>query len=398
MSCFQFIDAKAACKRVYVKADFAEFNKNLDLTSTWDYSLNCDLVDNDVEYASLYCGGLGLGDVCPPSLEDRWESASKRMKAYLNCFINARVSLEEHCFYDMVPHHFLVEFFEVKSRIAAHVLGHYKRPSNYDFLLQLTKLTTEIEERPLRFNFKNIDTVLLLRNINKNLIKKINNSKGKISYNIYGTRTGRLTTNAGSFPILTLKKEFRKGIEPQNDLFVEMDFNAAELRTLLSLCGRKQPGEDIHQWNVKNVFGGLLTREEAKTRIFSWMYNSESKDKLPNQTYDRFAVIKKHWDGNTVTTPFGRKIEADEFHALNYLIQSTTSDLFLRRVLALHHMLKGFKSHIAFTVHDSVVIDFSNEDKGNLKKMIETFGETSLGHFKTNVAVGKTYGSLRQIL
>ena len=54
---------------------------------------------------------------------------------------------------------------------------------------------------------------------------------------------------------------------PQNDWFLELDYNAAEVRTLLALSGKDQPEEDIHEWNIKNIYDGDLTREEAKRKI-----------------------------------------------------------------------------------------------------------------------------------
>ena len=395
MKCFQRVDQKSFCNKIYYNGEIISDIDMSEFDGTWDLSPNFSA--DDLEYAQLYCRGASLTEVCPSGLEERWEEISKRMKAYLKCFGHAQISLEEHCFYDMVPQHFLLEFFEIKNRITQYVLKKHKKPHDYNFLRDLTALVFDIKHVPLKFSMNNIDAVLLSRKSNKNLIKKINSSKGRISYNMYGTRTGRLTTNSGSFPILTLKKEFRKGIEPQNDLFVELDFNAAELRTLLALCGKEQPEEDIHAWNAKNVFRGLVTRKEAKERIFAWLYNPDSKDHLANRAYDRFAVKEKYWDGKMVTTPLGRKIEADDFHALNYIIQSTTSDLFLRRAIALHKLLSTRKSRIAFTIHDSLVVDFANEDKEIFKKMIETFSDTPLGRFKVNVGMGSNFGSLRKI-
>jgi len=196
---------------------------------------------------------------------------------------------------------------------------------------------------------------------------------------------------------LTLKKEHRVILEPNNDLFVELDFNAAELRTLLSLCGKEQPKEDIHEWNAKNVFRGLQSRSEAKERIFAWLYNPDSKDYLANRSYDRIAVKEKHWDGKIVETPFGRKIAADEFHALNYLIQSTTADMVLRQVIKVYDLLKNSKSHIAFIIHDSLVIDLAKEDKTLLKDIFDVFAKTDLGDFMISVQAGKNFGEMERI-
>ena len=110
----------------------------------------------------------------------------------------------------------------------------------------------------------------------RQFFKKINNVSPYVDYNIFGTKTGRLSTKKGSFPILTMDKRYRSSVKPNNDWFVELDYNAAELRVLLALAGKEQPDEDIHDWNVKNVYRNLLTRDEAKTRIFAWLYNPSS--------------------------------------------------------------------------------------------------------------------------
>ena len=126
---------------------------------------------------------------------------------------------------------------------------------------------------------------------------KVVADKLNLKYDIFGTKTCRLTTKKHSFPILTFPKKYRSIVKPNNDLFVELDYNAAELRMLLALSGKEQPSEDIHDWNVSNVYQNSLTREAAKKRIFAWLYNPKSKDKLSNKAYDRNSILKKYYNG-----------------------------------------------------------------------------------------------------
>jgi DNA polymerase I-like protein with 3'-5' exonuclease and polymerase domains len=194
-----------------------------------------------------------------------------------------------------------------------------------------------------------------------------------------------------------MDKSYRKILKPNNDWFLEFDYNAAELRVMLGLSGKEQPKEDIHEWNLKNVYNGTGTREEAKKRIFAWLYNPESKDALSSKAYDRNELLNKHWDGTNVKTYFNREIEADAHHALNYIIQSTAADLFLRQMIEVWKLLKGKKSYIAFCMHDSLVIDFSEEEQYLLNELKEKFENTQFGKFKVNSSAGKNYGEMKRL-
>jgi DNA polymerase I-like protein with 3'-5' exonuclease and polymerase domains len=97
-----------------------------------------------------------------------------------------------------------------------------------------------------------------------------------------------------------------------------------------------------------------------------------------------------------VVNHFGRRIKADQFHALNAIIQSTTSDTFLRRAIAVNKILEGRKSFTMGLIHDSMVIDFDREDKGLLKNLIKEFGNTDLGLFKVNTSLGTDFGNMRR--
>lgn len=390
---FQLVDDK---KFVGVYTDGAIHRTSLPegLSKTWRH---CPyLGDADIIYASLYCGGKSLGDVCPKELLPRWEHVSEGIRAHFDACRQAKVNLQSRALLDLIPEKLLTEFFEIKNRITEHVLATYPKPANYDFLLDLEKLLHGIRHREINLNLGALKPHLTTVQA-RTSYRRLQRTSRIVDYDAHRTKTGRLTTKRGSFPILTLNKQFRCAIEPVNDYFLELDFNAAELRTLLALSGKEQPDEDIHEWNAKSIYQGHLTREESKKRIFAWLYNPGSKDRLSSKAYSRDEVVKKYFNGSQVNTSFGRIIPADDHHALNYIIQSTTSDLLLRRAIKIDKMLKERKSYIAFTLHDSLVIDFAEEDRELLRQIVDTFKDTDLGRFVANVSVGKNFGDLKRL-
>ena len=358
---------------------------------TWRYSKHySDLV----EYASLYVPGKSLSEACPEHLDARWRHISDQMSAHIKACQTARVDFNSYGILQLVPSSLLDEFLQIKTQITKHVFETIPKPKNYDFLVNLERMIADIKARKLNIVLDNLRSDLTSVRA-RSTYKRLLESSHFVDYNIYKSKTGRLTTRRGSFPILTLDKNFRSVVTPNNDLFVEFDFNSAELRTLLALSGEDQPQEDIHEWNRKQVYRGLISREEAKKRIFAWLYNPRSKDFLSSQAYSRDKVIKKYFNGEQVETIFDRIIQSDAHHALNYIVQSTTSDLLLKRAIDIFKLLKEKKSYVAFTLHDSLVIDMSLEDKHMLNDLVSTFENTDLGKYKVNVSAGKNFGDMR---
>jgi hypothetical protein len=174
-----------------------------------------------------------------------------------------------------------------------------------------------------------------------------------------------------------------------------LDYNAAEVRVLLGLSGEEQPKNDIHEWNAERLG---ITREEAKKEIFSWLYGSKKIDTKKYENYFGLnKLMEQKYDGRIITSLYGRKIESDQFHSLNYLIQSSTTELFLDQVSKINKILKDKKSFISFLVHDSVVIDLAKEDKKLINIILSTFAKTKLGTFPVNISAGKDYGQLRKL-
>ena len=387
---YQSLDDKTECVGVYSagKLYFDEIPEGLH--RTWRHS---GFSTDETEYAWIICGGKLLSEVCPPGLEESLRKVQTKFKAYLKSFKIAKINLREFCFFDLVPKDFLLEFCEIKNKITEHVFENFEKPDNYDHLNSVHRLLHKIKYRELNLDISNCRN-LFNSTPDRQKIKNILATSPYIDYNLFGTVTGRLTTASGGIPILTMKKEYRKIIKPNNDWFLSLDYNGAELRTLLSLMGNEQPDYDIHQWNAKNVFSGLLSREEAKEKFFAWLYNPKS-DVVDHSVYDRDKVLKKYYVDGSIETPMGRKIKVDERKALNYLIQSTTADIVLDRAVAIDNFLSDKESSISHIVHDEVVVDLKDSERALVPQIKEIFENNKLDIFLCNLNAGPDYYNLK---
>lgn len=391
---FQTIDDKKECIGVYKDGKLFFDKMPPEMLRTWRYSGT--LEDKDVEYAWLYTGGKRIADFLPEDIKGEFEANTRKMMAYRKSFNLAKIDLHEHCFFDLVPHDFLASFLETRNKITKHIFENFEKPEHYDHLERVYKLLHKIKYQTLNINADDCRSLFLQSSV-RTEAKKFLGKSNYIDYNIFGTRTGRLTTGEGSFPILTIKRELRKLIKPVNSWYLSLDYNGAEVRTLLSLSEQPQPQTDIHSWNVINVLKRTdIPREEAKTIFFSWLYNPESNI-IDTDYYDRKKVLDKWYDGEYIETPFGRKIEIDERRALNYLIQSTTSDMVLERACVIDDFLKDKKSFISHIVHDEIVIDLCNTEREIVTEIKDIFSDTKLGKYMVNLSAGQNYLDMSEL-
>ena len=289
-----------------------------------------------------------------------------------------------------------MRYCESRKKITKYVFENYEKPKNYDYMLGLTKLLTRIRRQKLNIDVSSLSKTAHLSKY-RQAIKKFSKIDPYCRYNINGTKTGRLTTQKASFPIMTMDKDFRSIVRPTNGWFVELDFNAAELRTLMALGGSETPLQDIHDWNMHNLFPRGTTRDEAKQKFFSWLYDEKKTNPYLSRYYDRDKVRQLYWNNGMVKTMFGKEIPADQSHALNYIIQSTTAELVLQQVIKIDKMLESMNTFIAFTIHDNVVLDMPFEERYNIPMLVEEFSNTGLGKFLVNVKAGTNFGNLRTL-
>lgn len=371
----QTLDIKENCTGVFTKSSFLfeDFEK---IVKKHSYAWKHSPILNDEKYEYLYlylkCEDLSLYSYDP----EMYEEYKLKMYSHERAAKTAKIELDDMCFFDAIPEKQLARWFIIRRQCMDNLLATAEKPTDYNILHKAHVLATEISHTKLMYG----------------------KSMSRVKYNIFGSATGRFTTERGSIPILNIKKEKRTQLVPNNDLFLELDFNAAELRTLLSLSGREQPSVDIHEWNIDNVFRGPISRPKAKQRVFAWLYNPEANDDSLSDVYNREIFRDFFSTGDQLlSTPFGRKLYVEERKAQSYLLQSTTSDIVIENAYKIMKLLKGKKSRIAFTLHDSVVLDFAKEDHALVKEIKEVFEETRLGRFLSNISIGRNFGNMKGI-
>ncbi len=397
---FQILDDKTECVGIYTDQqlyfDHSKFPTNL--TATWSYVPSVS--DLSVDYASLYLEGKPLIEHIPEYLKDDWDDVNKKIQAFKNSLNLSKVDMRENCFFDLVPSRFLSDWCEIKNRITKHVLKNISRPHRYEFYKHVSVMLGDLSVRNVKIDHRYISSYLNHPKLS-NHAKQMLECDQRVMYNQFGTKTGRLTTKKGSFPILTLPQTFRKAIKPHNDFYVEIDFNGAEVRTLLGLLEKPQPVEDIHEFHLEHVFSTLSTRAQAKEAFFAWLYGSKKSTNIQqaNQLdlyYQKSKILNNFFNRGKVTTVFGKQIDnVSQHHALNYIIQSTTAELCLKQFLKANCLLSQHgSSFVAFLVHDAIVLDMKEEDAYLLDGVLKLIGSTNFGQFAINLKKGKNLGEM----
>ena len=391
---FQIIDDKKDCRGVFTNGEFRYDKIPNDAEFTWDYSTH--LAGRHIQYGYLWTGGKSIKDACPEHLKDRFEANEQKMKAHFRSFSIAKINFDDICFYDSIPSKHLRHYFETKNEICEWIFNNIKKPKNYSFLHDSYITIQDISKNPVKINMQKLYNLAKTDIKAKNLLKWMQiNSHPSVNYNLFGTKTGRITTRVGSFPIMNLKTELKPIVEPKWDCFLELDFNAAEIRTLLALSGQEQPQGDIHEWHKQEIFKQDISRDEAKQRFFAWLYNPNSQA-LESSPYDKEAILGQFYKEGKIHTTFGRQAACSPFHALNYVLQSHSSDNCLERVNKINVFLRDRKSYVAFTIHDCVIVDLHRDDRYLIPQLKEIFEDTRLGKFPSSCHMGRNLGDMKE--
>ena len=258
----------------------------------------------------------------------------------------------------------------------------YAIPNGFDFYNKTaTSVFFMIERAGLRITYQSFLELFKP----SNPVYSIDNNIIYTSYNLYNT-TSRPTNafNSVNFAAIPKAPEFRKAIIPQNDVFVEMDFDGYHIRLLCEQIGYQLTDESAHVQLARLYFGKDEIAEDeyakAKQINFHAIYGKIPPEYAFLEVFDKIekyiAMLWKQFkEQGYVEDPISGKRftqELPDMHPqklMNYMMQSLETS---RNITILKEVLKFLqdkKSKLALYTYDAVVFDF---DKSDGKQTLES--------------------------
>jgi len=211
--------------------------------------------------------------------------------------------------------------------------------------------------------------------------RSLRDSRVYSSYNLYNI-TSRPTNAFNSINFLAFNKEngSRTAFIPENDAFVEFDFDGYHLRLIANKMGTEIPqNESIHEYLGKQYFEkDELTSEEyqeAKKITFRQMYNGVEDEYKHIEFFKDVAIaVDAMWTtykgSGFLELPNKRRLtleNANPQKLFNYYIQCLETVNNVKKLDKLKSYLQDKQSKVLLVVYDSILIDYAASDgKGTL--------------------------------
>ena len=258
----------------------------------------------------------------------------------------------------------------------------------------------KLEQNALKFNSM-FDEYFTLKN------KKFSIKDDHIYgwYNPY-TATGRPVNNFNGLNFVGLKHDNgeRNCFEPDNDLFVEMDYDGYHPRLIGDIVDYQFKG-NVHNTLAEIYFKSKeITPEqykESKTLTFKQIYGGIDKANLHHpffkKTQDFIDVLWKGFnkDGYISTKHYTIKKEHHpKIHAqklFNYYIQATETENNILIIKEIQKYLKYKKTKLVLYIYDAFVFDYAKEEGSEVLEDLQTIISDK---FPTKVKMGRHYGAL----
>ena len=248
-------------------------------------------------------------------------------------------------------------------------------PKGFEFYnTTATNVFFLIEQSGLGIYYEAFNKMFTPRNPRFNIVDNTTYSY----YNLYNA-TSRPTNafNSVNYAAIPKTSEHRKCFRPQNDYFVELDFDGYHLRLLCDQIDYPLTSESAHKQLARLYFGkDEITDEEyskAKQINFHALYGKIPEEhaflKIFEEIQEYITTMWNFYEENgEVYNPISSKPftkELKDMHPqklMNYMMQSLETS---RNILILKEVLKYLqnkKTKIALYTYDAILFDFSKED------------------------------------
>ena len=288
----------------------------------------------------------------------------------------------------LIPISKLYEISSKKYDQVKEVIG-YSIPEGFNFYNKTaTNVFYLLEQSGLGVFY---DNYIEMFNPNNPLYNTIDNSVLTL-YNLYNA-TSRPTNafNSVNFAAIPKSQQHRKSFRPQNDYFIEFDFDGYHLRLLCDQIDYALTNESAHKQLAKQYFNKEeITEEEydkAKQINFHAIYGKIPEKWAHLEVFTKIkAFIDKLWKefekNGRVMAPISKKSFSKELMGMNpqklmnYIMQSLETSrniLILKEVL---RYLQNKKTNIVLYTYDALLFDFDKEDgKETLEQIKEILEE-----------------------
>jgi len=216
----------------------------------------------------------------------------------------------------------------------------------------------------------------------------IKNGKIYSQYNLY-TLTGRPsnTFNNINFAALNKVNGERATFKAENDVLLEIDYNAYHPRLIEHLLGK----DYFQKNNVYEVLAHEMhnSPSEAKELVFQQIYGGVRKEYLHIPFFNDINEFVNH--SLPKETPLRILNIKNKYKHFNYYIQALETKRNVEIILQILEILKNKKTKLILYTYDSFLFDFSNDEPEVYNNIVKILG------FPVSIKHGKNYHELTKI-
>jgi hypothetical protein len=223
--------------------------------------------------------------------------------------------------------------------------------------------------------------------------------KESVVYRQYNS-TSRWGESEDSFPVMTLPKQERRYLKPNNEYFLALDLIAADpsMLSLLLFPGKYSQYNDLYEFFLDLFKLSSSDREENKKKVFNILYSEMIYDYISQEEiFEKVGHLitpkgfKDLW-GNEFLLPEGKFF-------LPFIFQSATSNVILEMLMNIKEFLVDKKTEIAFTIYDSIILDVKSEELSDVFNFVKenTMSFLVNDNLRYHYLLGENFGEMEKI-